>query len=557
MPEQTPEARIRDLERRLDLDPGSRLFVSLAEEYRKVGRVKDALSALQKGLLAHPGYVAAQVALGRVYVEAKLSTDAIATFTKVLQADPGNLVAARSLADIYYERGDNLEALKKYKLYRALSGDRKVDPLIAKIEPKVAPLPITPLKKIINTAEPPPPPPSFQDTQVARSRPTMTRLPVPAPELSDPFDVTSLAFDPGEDSTGKGAAPSDGPFSAVPTRDVFIAPAKNPRAAAAPAPAKPPEPSPPEPDFEPAPAVAPEMAAPPVPPAEHEPAVETPSSPPAPFAAAAPTPGPPTSGPIAEPRMATPPPEMDPEETLSVRPAPVDAAAPEEDGVAGDMFADSRPELDLPEPPALFLAATPAASAGEVRVEAASLEPRQFPPPYDGEPSESASSDAGASEAPGFHEPDAPAAFAVEPVFPGDVPAEPAAAAPFHFASDDEPTGSEEALVPDALPHPAPSEGAAAPEPPTGRALADLYYAQGHYAEALQIYDDLVTRHPFDDDLKRMRRDAEARLLPAASVPSASAQDLGLERRLARVRVLKRWLGRIQSSDRAAAPPGP
>src|SRR4029079_14266615 len=134
----------------------------------KVGRLKDALSALQKGLLAHPGYVAAQVALGRVYVEAKKTTDAVATFTKVLQDDPGNLVAARSLADIYYDRGDNLEALKKFKLYRALSGDRKVDAIIAKIEPKVAPLPITPLKKIINTAEPPPPPPSLQDRAVAR-----------------------------------------------------------------------------------------------------------------------------------------------------------------------------------------------------------------------------------------------------------------------------------------------------------------------------------------------------------------------------------------------------
>ena len=81
MADPTAEARIRDLERRLDLDSGSRLFVSLAEEYRKVGRFKDALSALQKGLLAHPGYIAAQVALGRVYVEANLPTDAIATFT--------------------------------------------------------------------------------------------------------------------------------------------------------------------------------------------------------------------------------------------------------------------------------------------------------------------------------------------------------------------------------------------------------------------------------------------------------------------------------------------
>jgi hypothetical protein len=86
------------------------------------------------------------------------------------------------------------------------------------------------------------------------------------------------------------------------------------------------------------------------------------------------------------------------------------------------------------------------------------------------------------------------------------------------------------------------------PEPvrPTGRALADLYYAQGHYAEALQIYDDLVMRHPFDDELKRMRRDAEARLLPA-STTSAAAQDAGLERRLARIRALKQWLSLVQA----------
>jgi hypothetical protein len=93
----------------------------------------------------------------------------------------------------------------------------------------------------------------------------------------------------------------------------------------------------------------------------------------------------------------------------------------------------------------------------------------------------------------------------------------------------------------------------AAPEPPaepvrpTGRALADLYYAQGHYAEALQIYDDLVVRHPFDEELKRMRRDAEARLLPASTSPVAATPDVGLERRLARIRALKHWLSHVQA----------
>ncbi len=330
--EQTPEARIRDLERRLDLDPGSRLFVSLAEEYRKLGRFKEALSALQKGLLAHPGYVAAQVALGRVYVEASQTTDAIATFSKVLVADPGNLVAAKSLADIQLSRGDKLEAVKKYKLYRALSGDRKVDPLIAQLETQVAPRPVTPRRSFAPVE--PPPPPSFQETDKSRRR-ALPKSPFPSVPLEEPFEITSLPFELGEDS-GK-ARELEGPFL-VPTRDVSIAP--------------------------------------------------------------------PAAG----------------------------AVSP----------------------------AAPAALGGVVPV----------------------------------------------------------------------------ARVPEVEPEPA---------RPTGRALADLYYAQGHYAEALQIYDDLVSRRPFDEDLKRLRRDAEARLLPAGSSPGSAAPDLGLERRLARIRALKNWLAEVQA----------
>lgn len=357
MAEPTAEARIRDLERRLDLDPGSRLFVALAEEYRKIGRAREALSALQKGLLAHPGYIAAQVALGRAYLEADQITDSIATFTKVLSADPGNLVAAKSLADVYLSRGDHLEALKKYKLYRALSGDRKVDEMIAKLEPQVAPKPIIPLKAVITT-EMPPPPPSFQETDNSRRRPLPKGPPAArAPDLSDPFDVTSVTFEPGEDS-GKGRAP-EGPF-ATPTRDVVIAP---------------------------------------------------------------------------------------------------EAPAPASEAVTRII------------PAAELLAAMPAA-----------------PPPSEPPPVE-----------------------------------------------------------PELLPTPPPVEAVQEPGKPTGRGLADLYYAQGHYAEALQIYDDLVNRHPFDEELKRMRRDAEARLLPAGATPAGAAQDPSLDRRLAQIRVLKRWLSQVQA----------
>jgi tetratricopeptide (TPR) repeat protein len=428
MPDPAAEARIRDLERRLDLDPGSRLFVSLADEYRKVGRVRDALSALQKGLLAHPGYVAAQVALGRTYMEANQATDAIATFTKVLVNDPANLVAAKSLADIHLARNDHLEALKKFKLYRAISGDRKIDEMIAKLEPLVAPKPVVPVKR---ATEPPPPPPKFQETDKGRRR-TVPKMPAPAPAagaapLGDAFEITALPFELGDDSE---SSKSEDPFPFVPTRDVSLErPLNISVAPPPPAAARMPEPAPEPPPLA-APVEPPSLAAP----------VEPPP-PPAFFEAA---PAEPVAPPAAEP-SAPPPPEPE-------APAPVD-----------------------------FVPAAPA--------------PAELPPPR-----------------PMFIEP----------------PHAPAVSAP-------------------------PADVRPAPEPaaeavrPTGRALADLYYAQGHYAEALQIYDDLVVRHPFDEDLKRMRRDAEARLLPASTSPAAAAPDVGLERRLARIRALKQWLTAVQA----------
>ena len=410
MPDPAAEARIRDLERRLDLDPGSRLFVSLAEEYRKVGRIRDCLSALQKGLLAHPGYIAAQVALGRAYLEANQATESIATFTKVLVADPANLVAAKSLADIHLSRNDNLEALKKYKLYRAISGDRKIDEVIARLEPLVAPKPVTPPRKA--APEPPPPPPKFQETDKSRRR-TVPKMPAAAGEpapLADAFELTSLPFEPGEDS---GGTRTEDPFPFVPTRDVSLAkPASSGRSEA----------EPPPPAF-----------------------------------------APPRPSPEPEPPAFAPP------------PAPA-AAAPETDAV----------------PPAAPVVAFPAPA---LVVSPAASESPEAPP----------------TEAPAPPEPPAP------PPLPFPAPAA------------------------------ASAEDAGEPVRPTGRALADLYYAQGHFAEALQIYDDLVTRHPFDEDLKRMRRDAEARLLPASTTPAAAAPDVGLERRLSRIRALKRWLQVVQA----------
>ena len=135
------EARIRDLRRRMGQNATSPLFVGLAEEYRAAGHLPEAIRVLEKGLAAHPDYVAARVALGRAYLEADRADDAAGMFARALALDPANMVSARSLAEIHLSRGEKIEAIKRYKLYRALSGDHTVEEIIETLAGELGPPP--------------------------------------------------------------------------------------------------------------------------------------------------------------------------------------------------------------------------------------------------------------------------------------------------------------------------------------------------------------------------------------------------------------------------------
>ena len=62
-------SRIEDLEKRLVADPNSKIFVQLAEEYRKAGLQEDAIVTCRDGLEKHPNYFSARFALGRALLE--------------------------------------------------------------------------------------------------------------------------------------------------------------------------------------------------------------------------------------------------------------------------------------------------------------------------------------------------------------------------------------------------------------------------------------------------------------------------------------------------------
>jgi tetratricopeptide (TPR) repeat protein len=103
--------RIAELRRRVEKDPTSIAFAQLAEEYRRTGACEEAVQVCREGLARHPGYISAQVTLGRALMKLGRFDEASAELEAVLRAAPDNLAAIRALADIHQRRGDAPESI--------------------------------------------------------------------------------------------------------------------------------------------------------------------------------------------------------------------------------------------------------------------------------------------------------------------------------------------------------------------------------------------------------------------------------------------------------------
>jgi tetratricopeptide (TPR) repeat protein len=98
--------RIEALRRRVEKDPRSIAFAQLAEEYRRGGDYQQAITICREGLARHPGYLSAQVTLGRALIELGQFDEARAELEAVLSVAPDNLAAIRALAAIHEHLGD-------------------------------------------------------------------------------------------------------------------------------------------------------------------------------------------------------------------------------------------------------------------------------------------------------------------------------------------------------------------------------------------------------------------------------------------------------------------
>jgi|WetSurSiteA1Bulk_404760.scaffolds.fasta_scaffold02096_3 tetratricopeptide (TPR) repeat protein len=106
---------IERLKEKIARDPNSKLFVPLAEEYKKAGMYNEAIDTLTKGLDQQPGYLSARVSLGKIYIERGMLAEARTEFEKVISAIPDNLYAHKKLAEIYREVGEKDKAIQEFR----------------------------------------------------------------------------------------------------------------------------------------------------------------------------------------------------------------------------------------------------------------------------------------------------------------------------------------------------------------------------------------------------------------------------------------------------------
>jgi tetratricopeptide (TPR) repeat protein len=98
-------AEIDRLALALAKEPGSKVFIPLAEEYGKAGRWEEAAVVLEDGLKTYPGFITAMVALGRAYEQVNQPVKAKAILEEAIKVSPDNLRAHRTLAKLYAVQG--------------------------------------------------------------------------------------------------------------------------------------------------------------------------------------------------------------------------------------------------------------------------------------------------------------------------------------------------------------------------------------------------------------------------------------------------------------------
>jgi len=113
----------REYMRRYQEDPTSRVFAPLAEAYRRLGRLDEAIDICLEGLKHHPDFPGGRVALARCFLDKKKYAKAKDELERVIGVSPDNILAQRLLGDCLFNLDEKSRALHCYKIASVLAPD--------------------------------------------------------------------------------------------------------------------------------------------------------------------------------------------------------------------------------------------------------------------------------------------------------------------------------------------------------------------------------------------------------------------------------------------------
>lgn len=117
--------RITELRKKLEKDPGSRLFAQLAEELRKEGKHDEAIGVARRGLEKNPTYSSARLTLARALLDAGQPREARSELEQIVKATPDNILAGRLLGEALESLGEVKQAIQQFERTIAFSpGDK-------------------------------------------------------------------------------------------------------------------------------------------------------------------------------------------------------------------------------------------------------------------------------------------------------------------------------------------------------------------------------------------------------------------------------------------------
>ncbi len=100
----------------LEKKPESKVFAPLAEAYRKMGFIKQAIEVCTKGIQHNPHFSSGYIAFARIYMAQKDLDSALVNLQKACELSPENLLGHELLAECYLKQKKTKLALKAYKM---------------------------------------------------------------------------------------------------------------------------------------------------------------------------------------------------------------------------------------------------------------------------------------------------------------------------------------------------------------------------------------------------------------------------------------------------------